>query len=441
MQAAPTPSGKQPTTSPKRTLTDTYVRALKQAAPGQRTHTWDARVPGFGVRVTDRGSKSFVLYARVPPSKSPARLALGDASKMGLAAARKKAREWLDLIEQGRDPRSVEEASRRAEQQAKQTTLRAVAEEFIRAKLPGERKGREVERDIRRDLVPALGARPVAELTKRDVRVVIEAKQRTAPAQARNLLGIVKRLLAWAVDQDIIGVSPCESLKPRAMFGEKMSRDRVLTDEELFALWRAAGRTPYPHGPVYQLLVLTALRLNEVADATRAEIDAAGRVWEIPAARMKGRPGKAKPHAVPITDEMRTVLDGLPRFRGHCLFTTTFGKSPVWMNAKVKRRLDRRMLHTLRALARMRGETSPVELPPWQNHDIRRTVRSNLSRLKIAEEVREAVLAHVRPGIKGVYDKYKYLDEKRDALTLWAARLRSIVSPPPPTNVVALRGA
>ena len=64
-------------------------------------------MPGFGVRVTDRGAKSFVLYARFPPSRAPARRALGDASKMGLAAARKKAREWLDLIEQGIDPKAV----------------------------------------------------------------------------------------------------------------------------------------------------------------------------------------------------------------------------------------------------------------------------------------------------------------------------------------------
>ena len=79
-----------------------------------------------------------------------------------------------------------------------------------------------------------------------------------------------------------------------------------------------------------------------------------------------------------------------------------------------------------------------MELPHWTNHDIRRTVRSRLSRLKIAEEAREAVLAHVRPGIKGVYDKHDYLDEKREALELWAARLRSIVSPAP-ANVVPLK--
>ena len=94
---------------------------------------------------------------------------------------------------------------------------------------------------------------------------------------------------------------------------------------------------------------------------------------------------------------------------------------------------------SLQALARSRGEEDAgrVALQPWTNHDIRRSVRSQLSRLKIPEEVREAVLAHVRPGIRKVYDVHDYLDEKREALRLWGARLRSIVTLPP-ANVVAL---
>jgi hypothetical protein len=111
----------------------------------------------------------------------------------------------------------------------------------------------------------------------------------------------------------------------------------------------------------------------------------------------------------------------------------------VWISSYVKARLDVQMRRALRALARSRGEelVGRDPLPPWTNHDIRRSVRSQLSRLKIPEEVREAVLAHVRPGIKGVYDLHDYADEKREALKLWGARLRSIVTPQA-TNVVKL---
>jgi integrase len=196
----------------------------------------------------------------------------------------------------------------------------------------------------------------------------------------------------------------------------------------------------YPFGPAYRILMLTALRLNEVADASWSEFDLANRLWVIPASRMKAKESKARPHAVPITDDISALLKKLPRFKkGDHLFSANFGVTPVWIASVVKRRVDARMLRTLMAMARKRGDDPlSVTLPPWKNHDIRRTVRTHLSRLKIAEEAREAVLAHVRPGIKAVYDVYDYFDEKREALELWAGRLRSIVDPPP-SNVVPLR--
>ena len=154
-------------------------------------------------------------------------------------------------------------------------------------------------------------------------------------------------------------------------------------------------------------------------------------VWTIPAERMKGKPGKAKPHVVPLTAKMLEVLTSLPRFnRGEHLFSSTFGEKPVCVNDKIKKRLDRRMVRALRALARKRGDDlKKVKLEPWVNHDLRRTMRSRLSELRVNSDVAEAVLAHVRSGIRGVYDRYEYFNEKRDALELWAARLCHIVEP------------
>ena len=215
-----------------------------------------------------------------------------------------------------------------------------------------------------------------------------------------------------------------------------------MSDDELFALWRAASRMPYPVGPAYQMLCLTALRLNEAVDAAWNEFNTREGVWVIPAERMKGKDGgkkQARPHVVPLIAELTDILESLPRFKkGKFLFSTTAGRSPTWIGTKIKERLDRRMLLTLRALAKRRGDDpSEVTLPHFVNHDIRRTVRSHLSRLKVTEEAREAVLAHARPGIKGVYDLHDYLDEKREALELWAARLREIVEPQP-DNVIKL---
>src|SRR5262249_54105186 len=152
------------------------------------------------------------------------------------------------------------------------------------------------------------------------------------------------------------------------------------------------------------------------------EFDLERRVWTIPAVRMKKTRVGAKPHMVPLTTAMLDVLNSIPRFTsGDCLFSFTFGKTAVRPHSfsNVKEQLDALMLEELEAL------------PDFVNHDIRRTVRTHLSALRIAEEVREAVLAHTRGGIKRHYDQHDYFAEKLEALTLWNARLRSIVEPPP----------
>jgi integrase len=218
----------------------------------------------------------------------------------------------------------------------------------------------------------------------------------------------------------------------------------------------------YPHGPAYQLLVLTGLRLNEAVDAAWSEFDPAvvralrhrkagdnidwkmlpveQHLWVIPASRMKAKNSRARPHSVPLTKEILSVLESLPQFdKGKFLFSTTHGQKPAWVGDKIKSKLDARLLRTLRALAKKRGDDPrEIELQPWRNHDIRRTVRTHLSRLKITEEAREAVLAHVRPGIRGVYDRHLYLEEKREALSAWANSLL-VIARGKPSNVVSMQ--
>jgi integrase len=179
---------------------------------------------------------------------------------------------------------------------------------------------------------------------------------------------------------------------------------------------------------------LTGLRLNEVADAVWSEFDLAKGIWIIPAARMKGKNGKARPHSVPLTADILTILSELPRFnRGEYLFSSTSGESPVWINDKVKKRLDAGML---RAMQEAADDPAKVKLPPWKNHHLRHTLRTRLDELRINGDVSEAILAHKKSGIRGVYNHYEYFDEKRHALELWATRLRSLTQPQ--QNVVEL---
>jgi integrase len=434
--------------SGKQNLTDRTLKALAKhpASKGATYDLLDTVVPGFGVRVSETGRRTFILIARYPGSKNPTRRALGQYGALTLEQARNKARSWIALIERGVDPADDEGRQRLAEQRQRENSFAAVAEQFVkyihRQKLL---TAAVMERNLNETFVKVAkwGPRPITEITSADIRRVIEkAVDREAKYQAFHDFALVRRLFNWAIGTDEYGLehNPCDKLKAGDLIGERFARDRVLRDDELRALWRAAERLGYPYGPLYQLLLLTGLRLGEVCGAYWSEFDLARREWTIPAERMNKVKGGAKPFMVPLTDAMLAVLNSVPRFNGgDFVFSNNYGKQPLKPNlfSDPKERLDGIMLEELRKNA---ADPKRITLAPFVNHDLRRSVRTGLSALRIGEEVREAVLAHVRPGIKGVYDKYQYLDEKREALTLWNARLRSIVEPPPP-NIVEFTSA
>jgi hypothetical protein len=434
---------------PKKTLTDRALRALKPAAPGKRYMITDAIVPGLAVRVTDKGQRTFVLASRFPGSGNFTRREIGKYGAITLEAARETARTWVGLIDQGVDPREDKERQRREAQRRRANSFRSVAEDFFRLQVIGpdparplERKGPETKRDIENEFVKRWGPRPITEITWDDVREVLdEAVARGAKYQAHNLLGHIRRLFNWAIARGAYGLenSPCDRKRPKAVIGKKLSRKRVLSNAELRAFWRATDAIGYPYGPLFRMLAFTIQRKSQVADAQRPEFDREQKLWIIPAARMKGDEEDAAPHVVPLTADVITILETLPEFKkGKHLFSTTFGEMPVNGFSKAKARLDRLMLAELRSEFEARGEDPEnVQLEPWVIHDLRRTGRTGLSALPIPENVRELVLAHAKPGLHKVYDQFAYLEEKRQALELWAARLRSIVEPAP-ANVIKL---
>ena len=253
---------------------------------------------------------------------------------MRLEDARRIAGEWRSQIARGIDP-AVIEAERRAAE-ARERALRVkhsftiAAEAFIAAKLEKERSGKVAERDLRSVFIAAWGERPVSEITKTDVLEIIITKRNTAPQMARALLVLIKRFFGWCVDQEIYGLStsPCEGLSGKKLIGELQSRDRRLTDAEIFAFWRATGRMGYPAGSVYRMLLLTGLRLNEAAQISWPEVQ--GNTIVIPASRMKGREGKAREHLVPLSSAAREVIASLPRIKnGPFLFSIKAGQAPI----------------------------------------------------------------------------------------------------------------
>ena len=314
-----------------------------------------------------------------------------------------------------------------------QHSFATVAATFIADKLSTERRGHVGERILRNTFIPAWAERPVGDITPLDVLAIINSKKKTAPKMAGSQLVLVKRFFTWAIDQQLYGLtsSPCDRLKMKAVAGETRSRDRRLNDNEVFAFMRATGRMGYPVGAAYRTLILTGLRLNEAAHLSWPELGAD--VITIPASRMKGRDGKAVEHLVPITGALREVIASLPRIKGGpYLFSFKAGAAPLTLAGQMKADLDKRMLRTLKALARRRGDDHhAVDLPGWVNHDLRRTIRSGLAALRIPHSVAEAILAHRPAGIVGVYNLHRYESEKREALEAWARHVASLVNPQP----------
>ncbi|MDB5508808.1 MAG: site-specific integrase, partial [Hyphomicrobiales bacterium] len=351
----------------RRRLTDRALKSLEPASPGRRYDIMDSDVPGLGIRVTDKGQRTFVLLTRYPGSPNPTRRALGEYGVLSLEQARQKARQWHDLIRKGIDPKTEEERQRQVEQTRRDNSFEAIAEDFIRIALigpdstrPKQRTGVDTAREIRAEFISRYGSRPIDSITARDIIEVTDAAiERGAPYHAHHLLAHVRRMFNWAIARGIYGIerSPCDRMKPSQVIGAKALRTRVLSDDELRALWSAAESMGYPFGPLIKMLLLTGQRRSEVGECTWPEIDLQRRIWDVPAERMKAKAA----HVLPLTSQVASILEQLPRYsEGRFLFSTTFGRVPVSGYSKAKTRLDSLMLANL----------DEQSLSPWVFHDI-----------------------------------------------------------------------
>jgi integrase len=416
-------------TAPKRTKAQPKAkkklnsRQLDTLKPEAKPYeVMDTEVRGLGIRIMPSGVKTFILFRRFPGSKHPARRSLGTYGNITLAEAREKAREWNALVKKGIDPGIEENRQRQAlieaEKLRQTSTFGAAFEEYLRRKASKLKSGRIIEREMSREFKDWMN-RTLADISPSMVKETIQGMvERGAPTNAHFLLAVLRAFFNWVVDSGDFNlhVSPCAKLKPTVLIGPRNVRARVLRDYEIAAYWRAAEAMGYPFGKFFQLLLLTALRRDEAANARWGEIDNAAKLWEIPRERMKG--GSA--HALPLTPEISSLLESLPRFSGgDFLFSTTGGQKPISGFSRAKARLDGLMGTELEALG------MPFE--DFIIHDIRRTCRTRFSALPVEDIVRELLVAHARPGLHRVYDLHLYEKEKAHALDLWHSRLKEII--------------
>jgi len=212
--------------------------------------------------------------------------------------------------------------------------------------------------------------------------------------------------MSHAMDVRILDVNPMADLpKP----GKAIKRDRVLSDGELKAVWKAAEKTAWPFGPAIRLLILTAARREEIGALRWSEIHSDE--IRIPGERSKS----GEPRIIPLSSTALALIQDLHR-AGECVFSANGSGLGGWSKAK-------------RAIDATAEEMNGGPLSPWRLHDLRRTTATNLQRLGIGLQVVESVLGHVsgsRAGVVGVYQRHQFPVEKRQALEAWAGEIARI---------------
>lgn len=390
-------------------LTDIRIKEAKAPA-GERLELADDKVPGLRVRVGSR-NKTFTLRKRV--AGKPVNLTLGHwhPTRFNVNDARKKARTLLSDLETAGDALAKARATVKA---SKAPTVRAMFTDYL-AHIRDEKQNRgwaESERIFNKHVLPVLGDRIADTVTRGDVTRLIDMIER--PGAARGAHAQISAFYSWALPRlDNLPANPATGAG-RPPKGK--ARDRVLSDAELAALWKASDAETFQWRAAIKLLMLTGQRREEVFGADRAEFDLEARLWTIPEARAKNKNGN---HLVPLSDAALAVLETVPVVSG----------SPKLFPAP---RAGGQISGYSKAAARMRERvTKETGIPgDWTWHDIRRTVATGMQRLGVRLEVTEAVLNHVsgsRGGIVGVYQRHNWLEEKRHALDAWAAELDRIL--------------
>jgi integrase len=372
---------------------------------GKADHiVFDQTLRGFGLRVRRLAGgvirKYWIVQYRAHGHAR--RMNVGDAEKLTAAQAREQARKLLSKVELGGDP----QADRRERHEKDSLSLRSVVADYLTHK--GGVKPSTM-RMLRRYLdsstyLGSLHGMPVDRITRKDVAARLLAVSKTSGAPtAIAFRGALSTLFAWAMTMGLIEHNPVVgAFKPT----RPPSRDRVLSDAELSAIWKGVGGDD-EYGKVVKLLILTGCRREEIAGMRWSEFDDKG-TWTLPATRSKN--GKA--HTLPLTPLMQKVIDSVPKRDRDLLFGSARGHGfTSWSIGK--RALDQKL-----------------GLPAWVHHDIRRSVATGMNDIGIQPHIVEQVLNHQsghRRGVAGIYNRSPYEREMRTALTLWADHVHALI--------------
>ena len=361
--------------------------------------TWDTDLKGFGIRVMPSGIKTYYLDYFDKHHRQH-RLKIARHGALTPEEARREAKRQSVLIASGSDPIEEREQARGA------ATFRVLAEEYIRYRCAEKKSGPEDARIIRRELLPSWGRKLAADIRRRDVmKLAEEIKTRGAGVMSNRTLSVVKRLYNFGIDRELVEINPASRVRPPA---KEKSRERVLTTEEIKALWNGLDELPGEAETklALRLVLVLAQRPGEIAAMQWEEIDSEN-VWTIPETK------SGRTHRVPLSPLAIELLNSLPRKADGPVFP-----SPLDPRESIRRSALARLLNRGRAILGMERFTP---------HDLRRTAGSKMTEMGVSRFVLSRILNHADRGITSVYDRHGYDAEKRAALNAWGEKLRDII--------------
>lgn len=375
--------------------------------PGKPEHMeFDETCKGLAVRLQGSARVWMVRY-QLPDGRRP-KMKLGDVSGMPLAEARRAAAKIMAGAKDGHDP----QAQRAVRKRQSADTFGALVELYLERYAKREQRPRtlvETTRALRRHLEP-LHRRPLADIARRDVAARLqELVDSSGPITANRTRSALSHCFSWAMQQGLAEANPVIGTARPA---PEVKRDRVLSLDELRAVWMAAGDDDY--GRIAKLLVLTGQRRDEVGGMAVAELDLARGLWVLPAARSKNR----REHEIPLAPLAIEIIGTARAGREF-----VFGRGRVGFSgwSQSKARLDERIA------------AKGAEVAPWTLHDLRRSFVTHVNELGLAQpHAIEAIINHLggvgKASVGGIYNRATYRKEKTAALNAWATVVADLVA-------------
>jgi integrase len=388
-------------------LTPAFVQKARAKSDAERTLFWDMDLPGFGLVVTASGHRSFIVQYRAGGRSR--RMTIDGV--LGLTAARKRARVLLGDVARDRDPLQ----ERRSAISLAEDTFKSIAEAYFAREGKKLRTVAERRVTLERLVYPRIGSQAISTIRRSDVvKLLDRIEDENGSVMADRTLAYIRKVMNWHASRSDEFRSPIVRGMARTS-GKDRARARILTDDELRAVWKAAQATPGPFGIFVKFLLLTGARRGEAAEMTWGELSSPN--WTLPAARNKVKVDLIRP----LSAAAQAELAKLPHIGKRGFAFTTGGDSPIGGFSKFKQRFD-----------------VACGVTGWTFHDLRRTARSLMSRAGVPSDHAERCLGHVMLGVRGTYDRHEYYEEKRGAYEALAAQIERIVNPQ--ENVVPLRG-